>query len=95
MKKSEGYEKFYEHCFQQIDEMQSARASAVVERFRKSRGLRDEDTLALWNLDGNGAEFLTSGKPRDCVAPVGTQIKYVDALAVVCDEECVFIVDSD
>lgn len=86
MKKDEGYQGFYEQCFQQLDDMESAHTSAVVEAFGKSRGLGDEDTLALWNLGVDGAEFLVSGKPRDGVLPDGSQIKRVDALGVVSDE---------
>ncbi len=90
MKKSDGYQDFHEKCFQEIDELQSAHTSAVVERFRKSRGLRAKDRIAVWNLDLDGPEFLPSGKPRDGIAPDGTQIKEVDALAVLCDEQCVY-----
>jgi hypothetical protein len=95
MKKSSGYEKFYEQCFQEIDDMESEHNSSVTKRFRKSVGLRAEDTLAIWNLDVNGPEFLTSGKPTDVIATDKTQIKHFDCLAVLCDADCVLMSNSD
>jgi hypothetical protein len=95
MKKSNRYKEFYEQCFQQIDEMQFEYNGNVTKRFRKAVGLRAEDTLAIWSLDVNGPEFLTSGKPTDVIATDKTQIKHVDCLAILCDADCVLAPNSD
>jgi hypothetical protein len=82
MKQSNRCEKFYEQCFQEIHDMESEHNSSVIKRFRKSVGLRDEDTLALWNLDVNGPQFLTSGKPTDVIAADNTKSK--KSIALLC-----------
>jgi hypothetical protein len=95
MKKSSGYKEFCEQHFQEIDDMESEHKSNGIKRVRKSFGLRDQDTLALWNLDVDGPEFLISGKPTDLVATDKTQVKHIDCIAVLCDAECILVPNSD
>lgn len=80
MKKRDNYETFQAQVFQEIDDLQSARDGAVIKQFRESHGLSKEDTLALWNLDVNGHEFLTS----DGAHKQNSDIEEVTAIALVC-----------